>query len=89
MHAPRVEQARHVGERISLRDAQRKADAALVAFARESPVTLVDPKARLCTADACRIESGGEALFRDSNHLSVAGAVYVADSLAGCFSDLR
>jgi len=71
------------------RDAQRKADEALVAFARESPVTLVDPKARLCTADACRIESGGEALFRDSNHLSVAGAVYVADSLAGCFSDLR
>jgi hypothetical protein len=49
------------------RDAQREADAALVAFARESPVTLVDPKARLCTADACRIESAVKALFRDSN----------------------
>lgn len=71
------------------RDAQRSADETLEQLSRQSPVTLADPKARICTADACRIESGGEVLFRDANHLSVAGALYVADSLAGCFENLR
>ncbi len=71
------------------RDPQRAADDALVAFARESDVTLVDPKSALCSPRSCRIESDGQALFRDSNHLSVIGAAYVADSLAGCFENLR
>ena len=71
------------------RDAQRSADDALMEASRQSPVTVVNPKARICTTDGCRIESGGEVLFRDANHLSVAGALYVADSLAGCFENLR
>jgi peptidoglycan/LPS O-acetylase OafA/YrhL len=71
------------------REPQRTADDALVAFARESDVILVDPKSALCTTQSCRIESDGQALFRDSNHLSVIGAAYVADSLAGCFENLR
>ena len=70
-------------------DPQRAADDALLAFARESDVTLVDPKSALCTPQSCRIESDGQTLFRDSNHLSVTGAAYVADSLAGCFENLR
>ena len=71
------------------RDAQHAADEILVAFARESDVTLVDPKSALCTPQSCRIEADGQTLFRDSNHLSVIGAAYVADSLSGCFENLR
>ncbi len=68
---------------------QRQADAALTAPAAGSRLTIVDPTVVLCPAGRCRIEDEGEVLFRDSNHLSVKGAGYVAGPLAGCLVNLR
>jgi hypothetical protein len=37
-------------------------------------VQLIDPIAALCASGACAIERGGQPLYFDSHHLSVAGA---------------
>jgi hypothetical protein len=82
------EQFLHVDD-AAWRDRQAGARAALAEFAGVPGVTVVDPGSRLCGPEGCRIEHDGEVLYRDSNHLSVAGALYVSDSLAGCFDDRR
>jgi peptidoglycan/LPS O-acetylase OafA/YrhL len=66
---------------------QEKFDAAMRAMA-DSRLRVVDPKPRLCPDGRCVLEQEGLALFRDSNHLTVAGATYVADSLADCVTGL-
>jgi hypothetical protein len=71
------------------RQRQDDAEHAIDALPRAPWLVIVDPKSRLCQPGRCKIESGGEALYRDTNHLSVRGASYVSDSLAGCFADLR
>jgi len=44
----------------------------------------VDPKDALCPGVRCEIESDGRSLYRDSNHLSRVGAMYVRQSLEPC-----
>lgn len=74
---------------VSWENRQQVADAALLAAGYEPRLVVVDPRAAPCGNDSCRVEHDGQALFRDSNHLSVAGAVYVSESLAACFDALE
>ena len=62
------------------------ADATLLAIADSEPgVRSVNPRALICDETTCQIEEAGEVLFRDSNHLSVRGALRVAPALESCF----
>jgi len=62
----------------------------LARLVQQRRVVAVDPKDRLCDARSCRlVNDEGNALYSDSNHLSIAGAVFVTDSLAGCFDAVR
>ena len=45
----------------------------------------VDPGELLCSSDSCTLESSGKLLYWDADHLSVAGAQFVASALDGCF----
>ena len=49
---------------------------------------VADPKDALCDGDRCRIEAGGQPLYRDRHHLSTAGARLVTSSLEPCFAEL-
>lgn len=42
-------------------------------------VATFDPLSTLCTADRCLGMVGGELLYRDDNHLSTAGSLFLAD----------
>ena len=46
-----------------------------------SPHTLIDPAQWMCTPD-CEIGQSATSFYRDSNHLSVDGALHYADKLA-------
>jgi peptidoglycan/LPS O-acetylase OafA/YrhL len=46
---------------------------------------IVDPKDLLCQKTFCAFESGGAALYGDADHLSLAGAKFVADAVSPCF----
>ncbi len=49
----------------------------------------VDPKDALCSASRCAIVThDGTSIYRDSNHLSVAGAHLLGRSLDGCFEGI-
>ena len=50
---------------------------------------LLDPRAALCDAAACRIEQGGQALYFDDDHLSLAGAGALLESFAPAAELLR
>lgn len=52
-------------------------------------VLVVDPKRALCREGRCETERDHQALYRDSNHLSIAGAEFVVSSLAPCFDAAR
>ncbi len=53
---------------------------------RRHVFTLVDPKAVLCTGPSCAIVTeDGRSVYRDNNHLSIAGAELVGSSLEACF----
>lgn len=59
------------------------------ALVQQQPmVRYVDPKDLLCPGDSCLFESGAELLYGDRNHLSWAGAQFIANSLDGCFRDI-
>jgi peptidoglycan/LPS O-acetylase OafA/YrhL len=58
------------------------------ALARQPMVRYVDPKDLLCREDACIFESGGELLYGDPNHLSIAGARFITSTLDGCFREI-
>jgi len=49
----------------------------------------VDPKDALCTGATCAIVSAdGRSLYRDTNHLSVAGAELLGGALDACFAGI-
>ena len=48
----------------------------------------VDPKDLLCPGDACVVESDGNLLYRDFDHLSAAGAQFVSSAIEGCLRDI-
>jgi peptidoglycan/LPS O-acetylase OafA/YrhL len=51
--------------------------------------TLVDPKDALCSGHTCAIvTTDGKSVYRDDNHLTVAGAQFVSGSLEACFDGL-
>jgi hypothetical protein len=52
--------------------------AALRAVASRTGAALVDPYQALCTTQHCSIVSGGRALYRDEQHLTVAGSELVS-----------
>jgi peptidoglycan/LPS O-acetylase OafA/YrhL len=58
------------------------------ALSRQGVLHFVDPKDLLCDRDSCKFESGGNLLYWDTNHLSWAGARFVAPVIDGCFRDL-
>jgi peptidoglycan/LPS O-acetylase OafA/YrhL len=64
------------------------ADAAVLAVSAGPDARSADPASVLCDASSCRIEEHGRVLFRDSNHLSMAGASQVSPALESCFSAL-
>ena len=64
-------------------------DSALLAAAASEPgVRTANPRAAICGRGNCQIEESGEVLFRDSNHLSVKGALRVAPALQPCFAEI-
>jgi peptidoglycan/LPS O-acetylase OafA/YrhL len=56
-------------------------------LARQGVLHFVDPKELLCGGDSCKFESGGNLLYWDTDHLSWAGAKFVAPVIDGCFRD--
>jgi hypothetical protein len=59
------------------------------ALARQHPpLQVVDPKDLLCRESACLFESDGQLLYGDPDHLSRAGAQFIAGSLDGCFRNI-
>jgi peptidoglycan/LPS O-acetylase OafA/YrhL len=57
------------------------------ALERQGVLHFVDPKDLLCGRDSCKFESGGNLLYWDTNHLSWAGAQFVAPVIDGCFRE--
>ena len=49
-------------------------------------VTEIDPAARLCAEQRCRLVQDGRPLYYDTDHLSVHGALYIAPLLAPVFA---
>jgi peptidoglycan/LPS O-acetylase OafA/YrhL len=69
---PQKTVAASLGETKSYRDAAG-------IYAHDAQVTLLDPLPWFCDAAACRYrDDAGALLYRDTNHLSGAGAAYVA-----------
>jgi peptidoglycan/LPS O-acetylase OafA/YrhL len=53
------------------------------------PFMLVNLADALCAGPTCAIVNAeGESLYRDTNHLSVAGAYFVSPTLEACFADI-
>jgi len=63
----------------------RAVEAPIRTLESANALKVVDPKDALCPGERCEIEWEGRSLYRDSNHLSRAGAIRVRDSLAPCF----
>ena len=59
-------------------------EASVRALESVNALRVVDPKDALCPGVRCEIEWDGRSLYRDSNHLSSVGAMYVRNSLAPC-----
>jgi peptidoglycan/LPS O-acetylase OafA/YrhL len=66
----------------------RATESDIRALERQGALRLVDPKDLLCGADFCKFESGGNLLYWDADHLSWAGAQFVAPVIDGCFRNL-
>ena len=58
------------------------------ALARQRMLRYVDPKDLLCRGGSCIFEANNELLYGEGDHLSWAGAQFVASALDGCFRDI-
>jgi len=58
------------------------------ALAQHRMLRYVDPKDLLCRGDSCIFEANGDLLYGDGDHLSWAGAQFVASAIDGCFRDI-
>jgi hypothetical protein len=64
---------------------QKFFDDVFAELARRGLLRRVDPKEEICRDEMCLLTSpDGRTLYRDTNHLSVAGALLVAPALAEC-----
>ena len=52
----------------------------------EQPMTIVDPAERLCDGSSCKVVVDGTPLYRDDNHLSLRGCVFVSSLFDGVLS---
>jgi hypothetical protein len=59
------------------------------ALAARYPVDIVDPKDSLCASGRCEIGDGRTSFYRDTAHLTVAGAEHVTPTIDGCFASLK
>jgi len=51
--------------------------------------TFVDPKPTLCAGSACAlVTADGRSVYRDNNHLTVAGAQLLTTPLSACFDGI-
>jgi hypothetical protein len=70
----------------------RRADLSISSGARSleqlGMLRVVDLKDSMCSADRCIVESDGNLLYRDNNHLNDNGAQFVTPSLEPCFTGL-
>ena len=55
---------------------------------RKYEFRVVDPKGVLCPDDWCIFEKDGVGLYGDRDHLALAGAKLVADTISPCFADI-
>lgn len=62
--------------------------AAFAPLAEQDGVTLVDPTPLFCDAAQCWLERENVALFRDDNHLSLAGGALVGDAVAQAITQI-
>ncbi len=63
----------------------RDAEAQFREFQRLGLLRIADPKDLLCRSGSCAFQAQGKPLYEDRDHLSVAGADFVASSLERCF----
>jgi peptidoglycan/LPS O-acetylase OafA/YrhL len=57
---------------------------------RSGRVQVVDLKDAMCNGPACKLRApDGRSLYRDTNHLSYAGAAFVSGALDACFAPLQ
>lgn len=61
---------------------QRRSEEDIREFESRGAIRTIDIKDLLCDAALCRFQAGGLPLYRDTNHLSAAGAAFVAPVLA-------
>jgi len=67
---------------------ERTADVTRVfdSLTSEQPITIVDPAKLLCDGSSCRVVLDGTPLYRDDNHLSLRGCVFVSSLFDGVIS---
>jgi peptidoglycan/LPS O-acetylase OafA/YrhL len=71
--------------RIQALAQQKSVDDDIRELARRGVLRSVDPKHVICPDSICRLTTDdGRTLYRDNNHLSIAGAMLVAPALAEC-----
>jgi hypothetical protein len=57
------------------------ADRVLGDIKRRHRIELILPRSRFCQGDRCRTQADGKILFRDDDHLTNAGAIFVTDEM--------
>jgi peptidoglycan/LPS O-acetylase OafA/YrhL len=72
----------HVQAVAPVRDMERDTRA----LAQAGALQFADPKKLLCPADSCLYKAQGQSLYFDADHLSAAGAHYVAPELESCLT---
>lgn len=62
---------------------------AVAVLARYPKVQLIDPNNYLCQGDACPVVREGRAMFKDENHLSYPGSLFLAHALRPAIIDSK
>jgi hypothetical protein len=78
--------------RLTTREAlsqQAPVEEDLRSLALRGAIRLADLKDALCTNELCRVVSEGRSLYKDNNHLSPSGAVFVVNALRSCVTGIR
>ncbi len=82
-----IDPERFAPTRAATLDEQHVSESAIDALAARGLVRDVDPKRLLCPGRRCLLQGpDGAVLYFDSNHLSLAGAEFVAPELQRCFT---
>jgi peptidoglycan/LPS O-acetylase OafA/YrhL len=68
------------------RDRTAMVDEAFSALAADFPLVVVDPSTQLCNGDYCQVVMDGTPLYRDDNHLSLRGCVFLSPLFDSVFA---